>query len=158
MPASAMVPFFTTWIRSASAMVASRWAMTSVVRPSESASSARRICRVQRRGRLVQDQDRRVPQEHPGNRQTLLLSARQLHPTLADDRIEPVGQTLQDLAEPGAASGLEDLGIACIEAAIGDVLVPPNRNTSCGTIPILARRLRWVMSRPSMVIRSAPTS
>lgn len=115
-------------------------------------------CRVQRRARLVQDQDRRVPQEHPGNRQTLLLSARQLHPTLADDRIEPVGQTLQDLAEPGAASGLEDLGIACIEAAIGDVLVPANRNTSCGTIPILARRLRWVMSRPSMVIRSAPTS
>jgi hypothetical protein len=44
---------------------------------------------VDRRGRLVQDQDRRVLQERPRDREPLLLAARQPHAPLADHRVVP---------------------------------------------------------------------
>ena len=103
-------------MRSAFWIVASRWAMTSVVRPSRQLRQ-RLLDRplglgVERRGRLVEDQDRRVLQEHAGDGQALLLPARELHAALADDRVEPVGQVGDHRVEPGPARRLHDLGLA----------------------------------------------
>ena len=41
---------------------------------------------VERAGRLVEDQDRRVLEQGAGDRDALLLAARQLEPALADHR------------------------------------------------------------------------
>lgn len=48
--------------------------------------------RVQCAGRLVEQQDRRITQDRPGQRDSLLLPAGQLHATLADHRLESVWQ------------------------------------------------------------------
>ena len=47
---------------------------------------------VQRRGRLVQDQDRGVLQEDARDGQPLLLPARELHAALADERVVALRQ------------------------------------------------------------------
>ena len=51
--------------------------------------------RVERRRRLVEDEDPGVLQQHPGDRDPLLLAARELVAALADDRLVARGQ-LQD--------------------------------------------------------------
>src|SRR5947208_2028758 len=48
--------------------------------------------RVERGSGLVQDQDGRVLEEHPSDREALFLSAGQFYATLADDGIEAVRQ------------------------------------------------------------------
>src|SRR5215472_18593706 len=58
----------------------------------ERAAHLRLADRVEMRGRLVEDQSRRVLQERAGDRDALALSAGELHATLTDDRIEPLGQ------------------------------------------------------------------
>ena len=100
----------TTTMRSAFWIVASRCAMTSVVRPfgqvpPATAGSPLRLG-VERGGRLVQDQDRRVLQEHPRDRQPLLLPARQLDAALADHRVQPVRQASDQSVQPRPAGRL----------------------------------------------------
>ena len=48
--------------------------------------------RVERAGRLVEDEDARVLEQHAGQRDALLLAARQLVAALADDRVVALGQ------------------------------------------------------------------
>src|SRR5690606_21703184 len=67
---------------------------------------------VEGRGRLVEDQDRRVLQEDARDRQPLLLTARELHAALADQRVEALRQALDQLLELSPARGLEDLLVA----------------------------------------------
>ena len=71
--------------------MASRWAMTSVVRPChqpvESGLDLALAFRIERGGRLVEKQDRRILQDRPGNRETLALAARQGHAALADEGV-----------------------------------------------------------------------
>ena len=78
-----------TRIMSAARTVDRRWAITNVVRPRISSTSAARISRsvggVDRRRELVQDQDARVHQQRAGDRHALLLTARQRYAALADD-------------------------------------------------------------------------
>ena len=73
-----------------------RWAIAIVVRPAISRSSAAWISRsltgVEGRRRLVEDQDPRILQQDPRDRDPLLLAARQLVAALADDRVVAVGQ------------------------------------------------------------------
>jgi hypothetical protein len=57
-----------------------------------------RLC-VQRRGRLVKNEDRRVLQEDTCDGETLLLAAGEFHPTLADDRIKTVGKVGDAIVE-----------------------------------------------------------
>ena len=47
---------------------------------------------VERAGRLVEDQDRRVLEQGAGDRDALLLAARQLQPALADHRFIAVAE------------------------------------------------------------------
>ena len=90
-PRSAMTPLSSTRISSALTTVDRRWAMTSVVRPSRDA--LQRVLdlalgeAVERRGRLVEHQDRRPLQDRAGDGDALLLAARQFEPALADLRV-----------------------------------------------------------------------
>ena len=77
-------------------MVERRWAITSDVRPASASASACWISElglgVEVRGRLVEDHDRGVLQQQPGDGQPLLLAARHAVAALADDRVVAVGQ------------------------------------------------------------------
>ena len=75
--------------------------MTSVVRPCSSASS--RLLhqalgrRVERAGRLVEQQDRPVGEQRARDRQALLLAAGQRDAALAERRVEALRQALDEL-------------------------------------------------------------
>ncbi len=77
--------------------------------------------RIQRRGRLIQQQDRRIAQNRPRDRHTLPLPARQPHPLLAQERVEPLGQLGE---EPGMRRHRRrpHLGVRRIGAPIADIL------------------------------------
>ena len=103
-PRSTIRPRSNTRIRSARRIVDRRWAIAIVVRPSVSRPSARLdqplADGVERGRRLVEDQDPRVLEQHPRDRDPLLLAARQLVAALADDRVVAVGH----LARSGRGS------------------------------------------------------
>ena len=73
-------------------MVESRWAIAITVLPftqvRQLSLDGRFDLRIERRGRLVEDQDRRILQDHPRDRDPLALPARQLDPPLADMGVE----------------------------------------------------------------------
>ena len=56
--------------------------------PREALLDRRLDFRIERRGRLVEDEDRRVLQEHAGDGDALALAARKLGAALADMRVE----------------------------------------------------------------------
>ena len=101
--------------------------MTSAVRPSRACSSAawtwRLVVVVEVAGRLVEDHHGRILEQQPGDRQALLLAARQAVAALADDRVEPVGQgrdRVEDAGGPARGDELVDgrvrLGVAQVVA------------------------------------------
>ena len=59
--------------------------------------------RVERRGRLVEDQDRRVLEQRPGDAETLALAARQRGARLGDERVVAVRQPLDEGVHVGGA-------------------------------------------------------
>ena len=95
-PTSTTRPPSRTTIWSASRTVESRWAIAIVVRPST--SRVERLLheplglRVERRGRLVEHEDRRVAQDRARDREPLLLAAREAVAALADDRVVALRQ------------------------------------------------------------------
>ena len=95
-PRATMRPRSRTTSSSASAIVESRWATISVVRPFIASRSPRRmrasVRRVDGRGGVVEDEDPRVEDERPRDRDPLALSARERDPALADHRVVAVGQ------------------------------------------------------------------
>ena len=94
LPSSTIRPWSITMIRSAARTVARRWAMTSVVRPSISRSSAsctsRSLSASSARGRLVEQQDRRIAQQRAGDGDALALAARQARAAFAEEGVEPL--------------------------------------------------------------------
>ena len=64
---------------------------------------------VDRRGRLVEDQDPRVDQQGPGDRDPLPLAAGERLAALADERVVAVGQPEDELVGPGGAGRGDDL-------------------------------------------------
>ena len=86
-PSSTILPPSITKMRSAASPVASRWAMTSVVRPCISVVQRFLhqpfVLGVERRGRLVEQQDRRVLQNGAGDGEALALAAGQGDAALA---------------------------------------------------------------------------
>jgi len=58
---------------------------------------------VHRAGGLVEDKQRRVSQERPGERDPLALTAGQVHPTLARVRFVAVGQRLDEVVRVGGS-------------------------------------------------------
>ena len=90
-------------------MVDSRWAMASVVRPAMVALDGRLdeslADGVEGARRLVEDEDAGVLEQHPGERDALLLAARQLVAALADDRVVAVGQLHDPVVDGGRPRG-----------------------------------------------------
>ena len=78
---------------------------------------------VQRRGGLVQHQDRRVLQKRPGNRQALPLAAREPDAVVANHRVDAIGQRRNELGEIGRFQRCPHIGLAgAPPAAIGHVV------------------------------------
>ena len=67
--------------------------------------------RVERAGGFVQDEDRRVLENRPRNRHALPLPARELHATLADQRLVTRRQGLDELGRMRETRGMAHLGI-----------------------------------------------
>ena len=88
-------------------MVASRWAMTSVVRPcisvSERALHQRLAFGVEGRGRLVEKEDRRVLEQRPGDGEALALAAGQRHAALANQRVVALRESGNETVPPPPA-------------------------------------------------------
>ena len=84
--------------------------MTSVVRPLAIRSSAawisRSVKRVERRGRLVEQQDRRRLEDRARDGDALLLAARQLQAALADLRLVAVRQRADEVVDLRELRGL----------------------------------------------------
>ncbi len=103
-PVAATRPSSSTTISSASAIVDSRCAITNVVRPAIT-SRQRELDLllgrgVDRRGRVVEDQDPRVGEDRARDRDPLALAARQRQPALADHRVVALGQRLDERRRP----------------------------------------------------------
>ena len=77
---------------------------------------------VERAGRLVEDQDRRILEQGARDRDALLLAARQLEPALADFGVVALRQAFDEasIAAPCAAPRISS-SVGAI-AAIGDVV------------------------------------
>ena len=97
-------PSSSTAIRSASTTVDSRCAMTMTLRPRPTAAQAVLDVAlgpgVERAGRLVEHQDRRVLQQRARDADPLLLAARQLQPALADHGVVAVRQPGDEVGDP----------------------------------------------------------
>ena len=146
-------------------MVDSRCAITSDVRP-VSAVSQRVLDRglrlaVEVRGRLVEDDDARPLEQHPGDRQPLLLAARHPVAAVADHGVEAFGERRHEprsgrppsrsTSSPSVASGRARARLAR--------MVSWNRCASWLTTPIASRRESSVTPRTSTPpMRTAPRS
>ena len=61
---------------------------------------------VERAGGLVEDQDRRVAEDRPGDGEPLALAAGEAHAALSDDRLVPLRQLADEAVGLGAAGGV----------------------------------------------------
>ncbi len=77
---------------------------------------------IQRRCRLVQQQDRRVLQQGARDAHTLFLASGQFQPTLSHLGVIAFGQTQDEIVDLGILSGLLDLFLRGPVAPIGDVV------------------------------------
>ena len=72
-------------------------------------------------GRLVEHEHRCIGEERPGDRQALTLPSGELRSLLADERVEPVGQRRDPLAEAAAVERILELGVRGLRAREGEV-------------------------------------
>src|SRR5579863_7611863 len=77
---------------------------------------------IQAGGSLVKNQDARLSENRPGNRNALALSSGEFDATFTDDGLVFVGKTLGKLVYPGNAAGPHDLLVTGIRTGKGDVL------------------------------------
>ncbi len=148
-PCSTIRPCSRTTIRSASRIVESRWAMMNAVRPCSSAPQ-RALDRplgadVDRARRLVEDQDARVGEERPRERDELALPEREARAALAELRLVAVLEPSTNSSAPTArAAATTSSRVASGRPnAMFSPTVPAKRNPSCGTMP------SWRRSEPA---------
>ena len=102
-----------TRIRSAARTVDSRWAITSAVRPASASPSAActAASEVESRWAVASSRitTRGLGQQQPGDRQPLALAAGEPVAALADHRVEPVGQAIDQVGQPGPAQRVPQL-------------------------------------------------
>src|SRR5438552_14200621 len=79
-------------------------------------------CGIKGRGRLVEQDDRRIAKKRPRDRQTLALPAREFKPSFADDRLEPFRKLPDELGAVGRFGGGIDLVVGGVRPAIPQVL------------------------------------
>ena len=100
---------------------------SSTVRPFISRSSASTTSvsdsAVERGGRLVQDEDRRVADDRARDPDPLALAARERQPALADHRVVPVGHLRDELVGVRELRRLHDLGVGGGRPTVRDVVV-----------------------------------
>ncbi|MNE61302.1 hypothetical protein D3C80_1565080 [compost metagenome] len=77
--------------------------------------------RVERAGGLVQQQDRCIHQQRPGNRQALALPARKADATLAQGRLVALRQLPDEFVGMGAMRCGFDFGLGSIGPPITDI-------------------------------------
>ena len=77
---------------------------------------------VERRGRLVEHQDRRTFENSPADGDALLLAARELEPALADRGIVAVGQRLDEIVNARHPGGTLDLVPGRPGIAVGKIV------------------------------------
>ena len=77
---------------------------------------------IQRRGRLVQDQDLRIVEDGPGDGKALLFTTGQLVPLLADDHVVAVRFFDDELVGIGGSGGAQNLVESGVRLAVADVL------------------------------------
>ena len=82
----------------------------------------RLVLRIDRRQRLVQQQDRRVPQQRAGDGDALALPAREADAALADHRRVALRQAGDEAVRVGRPRRRLDLGVARVRLAEADVL------------------------------------
>ena len=117
--------------RSASAIVDSRWAITSVVRCSQERAE-RRVdllfdVHVDRARRVVEHEDRRVEQQGPRDGDALALPARERVAPLAHHGVVAVGELDDELVGVGGPRGGLDLLDGRVGPAVGDVVADRDR-------------------------------
>ena len=78
--------------------------------------------RVDRGGRVVEDQDPRIGKQRPGDRDSLALAPRERQPALADHGVVARRQLADEAVGLGPASGELDLLAGRARAGIGDVV------------------------------------
>src|SRR3954470_10040922 len=77
---------------------------------------------VERRGRLVEQQDRRRLEDRAGDGDALLLAPRELKATLADLGVVALGRKPYEIVDLGEPRRLLDLRVARLPAAVTDVV------------------------------------
>src|SRR5207237_7211376 len=77
---------------------------------------------VERARRLVEDEDRRVAQDRPRDRDPLLLAAGEAVAALADDGVVALGQRRDHLVDPGGPGRSLDLLVARVGLREAEVL------------------------------------
>src|SRR5262245_4456010 len=87
---------------------------TSCDQPIERLDDARLGSSVDSAGRLIQQEDRRIPQERPSERDALALAARQSQTALADRRVVPLGETHNEIMRISGFRRRDDLFLARI--------------------------------------------
>ena len=100
--------------------------MTSAVRPASAASSARWIASSDSESRCDVASSRMtiagVLQQHPGDRDALLLAARQPVAALADDRVVAVGQRRDEVVDARRPARLDELVVGGVGPGVAQVL------------------------------------
>jgi hypothetical protein len=72
-------------------------------------------------GGLVQDDHPRPSQEQAGDRQALAFAAREPVAALPHHRVQAVGQRGEQLAQPGAVQGVDQLGVGGVRGGVAQV-------------------------------------
>src|ERR1051325_1404035 len=82
---------------------------------------------IERGGRLVQEEDRRILQEGPGNPDSLSLANAKVAAPFADRAVITSGQAADKLISLGAPGGLPNFLLGRIWPAVGNVLANRGR-------------------------------
>ena len=77
---------------------------------------------IERRRRLVEDQDRRVANEGARDADALALSSRERRSALADDRVVTLGQSGDEFVGVREPGGIHDVDIGRVVASVRDVV------------------------------------
>ena len=86
--------------------------------------------RVERGGRFVEQQQRRVAQQRAGDGDALALAARQPRAAFAHEGVEPVGKRAQEFLGIGVARGLPQLVLARVPIAVAQIVARATRRRS----------------------------
>ena len=78
--------------------------------------------RVDRARRLVEDENRRIGEECPGDRHELALTGAEVAALIIDDGVVAVGKRVDEAVDVADPRRLDDLLLGCAMGAVGDVV------------------------------------